>query len=83
MTAHDIDDLPREPWGVSAAYFYILDLDGPALAWEYLRRNLKYRAEHAASARRRAAWCERWGLRCRRGPAAGRARGESALARSP
>jgi hypothetical protein len=29
-------------WHPSAAYLYVLHLDGPALAWEYLRRNLEY-----------------------------------------
>ncbi|MGJ7484471.1 transcriptional regulator domain-containing protein [Variovorax sp. LT2P21] len=81
MSLHDIEDQPRAPWAVSAAYLYTLDLDGPALAWEYLRRNPMYRAEHAAWARRRSAWFERWGLRCCRGPAPGCARGASALAR--
>ena len=83
MSMNDIEDQPRAPWAVSAAYLYTLDLDGPALAWEYLRRNPKYRAEHAASARRRSAWFERWGLRCCRRPASGRTRGASALARFP
>lgn len=48
-------------WRAQAAYFYVLDLDGPALAWEYLRRNAAYRM----------AWMNRgrgvdgapWGLR--------------------
>jgi hypothetical protein len=31
------------PWHASAAYLYALHLDGPALAWEYLRRNPGYR----------------------------------------
>lgn len=60
MTTHRIEDLPRAPWGVSAAYLYTLDLDGPALAWEYLRRHPHYRADWA---RRRATSFERWGLR--------------------
>ncbi len=67
MSAYDADDLPREPWGVSAAYLYLLDLDGPALAWEYLRRHPQYRADWAP--RRRTACLARWGLRWRRRPA--------------
>lgn len=64
MTAHDVDDLPREPWGVTAAYLYILNLDGPALAWEYLRRHSQYREDWASH--RCTACSERWGLRWRR-----------------
>lgn len=30
-------------WWPAAAYLYVLHLDGPALAWEYLRRNPSYR----------------------------------------
>ena len=52
------------PWRAAAAYFYTLDLDGPALAWEYLRRNPTYRAEWVARTRRRAGPASRWGLRC-------------------
>jgi len=29
-------------WQASAAYLYVLRLDGPSLAWEYLRRNPAY-----------------------------------------
>jgi hypothetical protein len=68
MTTRDVDDLPHAPWGVAAAYLYTLDLDGSALAWEYLRRNGRYRAEYERSTRRRVAWAERWGLRCCRRP---------------
>lgn len=77
MTAHGVDDLPREPWGVSAAYLYILDLDGSGLAWEYLRRHPQYRADWLSQ--RRTAWRERWGLRRRRRPASRCARGVTAL----
>ena len=28
-----------EHWHPGAAYLYVLHLDGPALAWEYLRRH--------------------------------------------
>ena len=79
MTTRDVDDLPHAPWGISAAYFYTLDLDGPALAWEYLRRNARYRDDYE-TARRRSVWIERWGLRCCRRPTEGCARGASALA---
>ncbi len=32
-------DHPTEPWYPTAAYLYVLHLDGPQLAWEFLRRN--------------------------------------------
>jgi hypothetical protein len=80
LTMHDPEDLPHAPWGVSAAYLYTLDLDGFALAWEYLRRNPHYRAEYRASAQRRSAWPERWGLRCRRRPTSGCPRCAPAMA---
>jgi len=32
-------------WQSPAAYLYVLRLDGPSLAWEYLRRNPEYRAD--------------------------------------
>lgn len=65
MKTHKHDDLPP-PWGVSAAYLYTLDLDGSALAWEYLRRHDGYRAAWLALGRKGDA--ERWGLRQRRRP---------------
>lgn len=65
MTDLNAEDLPSAPWAVSAAYLYTLHLDGPALAWEYMRRHPKYRADWA---RRRGASFERWGLRQRRRP---------------
>ena len=34
-----------EHWYPTAAYLYTLHLDGPALAWEYLRRNPDYRRD--------------------------------------
>ena len=49
-------------WRAQAAYLYLLDLDGPALAWEYLRRNAGYQA--AWLAKGRAGDAEPWGLRC-------------------
>ena len=36
-------DRSAEPWYATAAYLYVLHLDGPALAWEYLRRHPDYR----------------------------------------
>lgn len=57
------------PWRAAASYLYTLDLDGPALAWEYLRRHPAYRVDWARGARRsRQVVAPRWGLRCRRGP---------------
>lgn len=32
-------------WHPMAAYLYVLHLDGPALAWEYLRRNSEYQRD--------------------------------------
>lgn len=64
MTMHS-DTIPS-PWAAPAAYLYALDLDGPALAWEYLRRHPGYRAAWLSAPRkRRAAIAPRWGLRCR------------------
>ena len=31
------------PWQATAAYLYTLSLPPPALAWEFLRRNARYR----------------------------------------
>jgi hypothetical protein len=58
---------PATNWHPAAAYLYVLHLDGPALAWEYLRRNPSYRLDwhsrpldghrpHVEPARR---WCLR------------------------
>ena len=53
------------PWRAAAAYFYTLDLDGPALAWEYLRRHTDYRADWRGRQNRASAF--HWGLQsCRR-----------------
>lgn len=78
MTDCSAEDLPSAPWAVSAAYLYTLDLDGPALAWEYLRRHPQYRVDWA---RRRFVSFGRWGLRQRRRPASRRARRMSRLDR--
>lgn len=51
-------------WRPAAAYLYVLHLDGPSLAWEYLRRNPDYRLDWQRFYRRltgRRPW--RWGLR--------------------
>ena len=78
MTNPNLEDLPSAPWGVSAAYLYVLDLDDPALAWEYLRRHPGYRSDWAR--RKRVVSFARWGLRCRRRPGPGRALRTSAVA---
>ena len=36
-------DRSTEPWYATEACLYVLHLDGPALAWEYLRRHPDYR----------------------------------------
>ncbi len=38
-------DRSTEHWYPTAAYLYVLHLDGPALAWEYLRRHPDYRID--------------------------------------
>ena len=65
-------DRGTEPWHPNAAYLYVLHLDGPALAWEYLRRNPDYRLDWLRRGRRpqpahQAA--HRWGLRLLEDPA--------------
>ena len=81
MSKPNPEDLPRAPWGVSAAYLYVLDLDDPALAWEYLRRHPGYRADWAR--RKRVVSFARWGLRCRRRSRLERALRASAVAVVP
>lgn len=54
------------PWHASAAYLYVLHLDGPALAWEYLRRHPGYRQAWRAQA---ADAAQPWGLRTLENPA--------------
>ncbi|WP_143476438.1 hypothetical protein [Pseudacidovorax sp. RU35E] len=67
MTIHSSAGTSEAPWCAGAAYLYLLELDGAALAWEYLRRHPAYR-----SAWRFGRWhgslhaLRRWGLRCRR-----------------
>jgi hypothetical protein len=51
-------------WHPMAAYLYVLHLDAPALAWEYLRRSPEYRRDWMR--RRRSSDdvpAHRWGLR--------------------
>lgn len=64
MTIHLDATVCLAPWRAVAAYLYTLDLDGPALAWEYLRRNPAYRASWFG--RRHRAEAARWGLKSRR-----------------
>ena len=45
-------DRSAEHWYPTAAYLYVLHLDGPALAWEYLRRNFDYQASARIGHRR-------------------------------
>jgi hypothetical protein len=61
-------DLNAEHWYPTAAYLYTLHLDGPALAWEYLRRNPDYRLDWLRR-RRRPDTAHRWGLRLLEDPA--------------
>lgn len=56
-------------WHPSAAYLYVLHLDGPALAWEYLRRNPEYRLAWQHHRHRPQHEAERWGLRLLEDPA--------------
>jgi len=64
MSKPNPEDLPSAPWGVSAAYLYVLDLDDVGIAWEYLRRHPDYCSDWAL--RQRVVSFARWGLRCRR-----------------
>jgi hypothetical protein len=50
-------------WHPMAAYLYVLHLDGPALAWEYLRRNPDYRRDWLGRRTDPQKAAERWGLR--------------------
>lgn len=40
-----LSEASDSPWHATAAYLYVLHLDGPALAWEYLRRIPDYRRQ--------------------------------------
>lgn len=61
-------DRSAEHWYPTAAYLYVLHLDGPALAWEYLRRNPDYRRDWLRR-RRRPDTAQAWGLRLLEDPA--------------
>lgn len=60
-------DLSAPSWYPTAAYLYVLHLDGPALAWEYLRRHPDYRQDWRR--RHRLDTAQRWGLRLLENPA--------------
>lgn len=65
-------DHHTEPWYPTAAYLYVLHLDSPALAWEYLRRNPDYRLDWLRCHRRQQAArkaAQHWGLRLLENPA--------------
>ncbi|WP_323034337.1 DUF7011 domain-containing protein [Pararhodobacter sp.] len=55
-------DLRLKHWHPVAAYLYVLHLDGPALAWEYLRRHPEYRHDWLHRLQRPDA-AQNWGLR--------------------
>ena len=61
-------DRSTDPWYPTAAYLYVLHLDGPALAWEYLRRNPDYRLDWLRR-HRRPQVVQHWGLRFLEDPA--------------
>jgi len=63
-----IDTHHRHSWYPSAAYLYVLHLDGPALAWEYLRRHPDYQRDWQRR-RHRPDAAQRWGLRWLEDPA--------------
>jgi len=58
-------------WRSPSAYDYLHDLNSPGVAWEFLRRNLDYRADYAHPRFRVALETgfagpeRRWGLRFR------------------
>lgn len=65
-------DRSAEHWYPTAAYLYVLHLDGLALAWEYLRRHPDYRLDWLRRHRRPQAAQEAaqgWGLRLLEDPA--------------
>lgn len=55
-------DRSADSWYPTAAYLYVLHLDGPALAWEYLRRHPDYRRDWRRR-RHRPEAAHAWGLR--------------------
>ena len=55
---------PSDQWRPNAAYFYLLQCDAVALAWEYLRRNPTYRHDcHCSNLREDTRPAHQWGLR--------------------
>ncbi|WP_291475351.1 DUF2285 domain-containing protein [Acidovorax sp.] len=62
LTAGQPQSAQPPPWHASAAYLYSLHLDGPALAWEYLRRHPGYRLAWRMQATDTGA-ARPWGLR--------------------
>ncbi|SAL09779.1 hypothetical protein AWB64_00196 [Caballeronia sordidicola] len=61
-------DRSADAWYPTAAYLYVLHLDGPALAWEYLRRHPDYRRDWLRRHRQPVA-AHAWGLRLLEDPA--------------
>lgn len=61
-------DRSTEAWYPTAAYLYVLHLDDPALAWEYLRRHPDYRRDWRRR-RRPPQAAPAWGLRLLEDPA--------------
>lgn len=69
-------------WMCSAAYLYLLQLDQPLWAWEYLRRNSIYRQDWQRSRAEPLAFpAGLWGLRFRREPGPRWASGPTLLGR--
>ena len=74
--------------GPTAAYLYVLSLDAPSRAWEYLRRNSGYvqawrrhgKARRPAAVARASRRAEPWGLRFPGEPDGGCADGGACLA---
>lgn len=61
-------DRSADAWYPTAAYLYVLHLDDPALAWEYLRRHPDYRRDWLRRHRQPDA-AHAWGLRLLEDPA--------------
>jgi hypothetical protein len=58
-----MNSVEKPSWGPPAAYLYILKLDAALWAWEYLRRNLKYRRDYDCASTGRPPRSPRsWGL---------------------
>ncbi|MBI7805295.1 DUF2285 domain-containing protein [Pseudomonas aeruginosa] len=61
-------DRSTDAWYPTAAYLYVLHLDGLALAWEYMRRHPDYRRDWLLR-RRQPEAAQAWGLRLLEDPA--------------